>query len=150
MTKTRPEPSDRNPLDLIETDIVPAPVVKAGGTRGLMRGDLLRDFQTAAIPQVCGNPGRPESMVSDLRMDAGSHGAPPDHPVGVRLAHRQACERVGFPGRCAEQRPFWIHFQIGTLDVGFQIFVELVVRRYVVALATLFVQSDPAAPTLNK
>src|ERR1017187_6541858 len=106
-----------------------------------MRGDLLRDLQTAAVLQVRGNPGRPEGVVSDLRLDTGNLCAPPDHPVGIRLAHWQACERVGFSGRRAEQRPFWIRLQLRTLDIGFQIFVELVVRRYVVALAALLIQA---------
>src|ERR1017187_4362326 len=64
-----PDCLDRNPLDFIEAHIIPAPIIKARGTRGLMRGDLLGDFQTAAIPQVCGNPGRPEGMVSDPGVD---------------------------------------------------------------------------------
>jgi hypothetical protein len=37
-----------------------------------MRRDLLCNLQAASILEVRGNPRRPEGVVSDLRMDAGS------------------------------------------------------------------------------
>jgi hypothetical protein len=67
-----------------------------------MRRDLLGNLQTAAIPEVRGNSRRPEGVVSDFRMDAGSLCPPADHPVGIRLPHWPACERIGFTDRCAE------------------------------------------------
>jgi hypothetical protein len=82
--------------------------------------DLLRNLETAAILEVRGNPRRPESVVSDLRMDAGSLCPPADHPVGIGLTHRPACERIRFPDRRAELRSLGIHFEARALDVGFQ------------------------------
>jgi hypothetical protein len=75
-----------------------------------------------------GQSSRPERVVSDLRMDAGSLSSPPNHPVGIRLAERPPCECIGFPGRRAEQRPLGISFEIDALDVGFQIFVKVVME----------------------
>jgi hypothetical protein len=112
--------------------------------------DLLCDFQTTAILQVRGNPRRPERVVSDLRMDAGSLCPPADHPIGIRLAHWPACERIGFPDRRAELRSLGIYFEARALDVRFQICVEIVICRHVVALATLFVQPDPSASPLDE
>ena len=63
----------------MEAHVIAAPVVRVGGTRGLMRGDLLGDFQTTAIPQVCGNSCRPERVTPDFGFDAGILGPPPDH-----------------------------------------------------------------------
>lgn len=82
-------------------------------------------------------------------MDAGAISSPPDHPEGIRLAQRPACERIGFPDRRAEQRPLRIRFQIDALDVRFQIFVKVVICRHVEALAALFVQPDPSVPSLD-
>ena len=70
-----------------------------------MRRDLLGNLQTAAIPEVRCNSRRPKRVISDLRMDAGAFSSPSDHPVGIRLAQRPSCERIGFPDRRAEQRP---------------------------------------------
>jgi hypothetical protein len=41
-----------------------------------MRRALLSNLQTAVILEVRGNPRRPEGVVSDLRMDAGSRCPP--------------------------------------------------------------------------
>ena len=82
-----------------------------------MRRDLLGNLQTAAIPEVRGNSRRPERVISDLRMDAGALSSPPDHPVGIRLAQRPSCERIGFPDRRAEQRPLRIRFEIDALPI---------------------------------
>src|SRR5260370_11667940 len=111
--------------------------------------DLLRNLETAAILEVRGNPRRPESVVSDFGMDAGSFCPPADHPVGIGLTHRPACERIRFPDRRAELRSLGIHFEARALDVRFQICVEIVICRHVVALAALFVQPDPSAPALD-
>ena len=62
-------------------------------------------------------------------MDAGALSSPSNHPVGIRLAQRPSCERIGFPDRRAEQRPLGIRFEIDALDVRFQIFVKVVIRR---------------------
>jgi hypothetical protein len=97
--------------------------------------DLLGNLQTAAILEVRGNPRRSEGVISDLRMDAGSLRPPADHPVGIGLPHRPARERIGFPDRRAELWPLRSRFEARALDVGFQIFVEIVICRNVVALA---------------
>jgi hypothetical protein len=46
--------------------------------------------------EVRGNPRRPEGCRQSL--------PPADHSVGIRLAHRPGCQRIGFPDRGAELR----------------------------------------------
>jgi hypothetical protein len=50
-----------------------------------MIGDMLRHFQFAAVLQVGSDAGRAESMIANLRLDAGGLGAALDHAVGVLL-----------------------------------------------------------------
>jgi hypothetical protein len=41
--------SDHNPLDLIERDLIAAPVIEAGSPGRIMGGHLLGDLQPAAV-----------------------------------------------------------------------------------------------------
>jgi hypothetical protein len=58
--------SERNPLDLIEGNLIGAPVVKSGGPRRFMTGHLLGDLELAAVLQVGGDPGGAEAVGADL------------------------------------------------------------------------------------
>jgi hypothetical protein len=68
--------SNHDPLDLIERDLIVAPVIEAGGARALMVGHLLRDFELAAVAQVFGDAGGAEGVIADPGQDAGAAGAP--------------------------------------------------------------------------
>ena len=59
--------SNQYPLDLIERDLIVAPVVEAGGSRALVIGHLLRDLELAAVAQVLGDAGGAEGVAADLR-----------------------------------------------------------------------------------
>jgi hypothetical protein len=48
-----------------------------------MRRHLLRFLQIPAIGQVDGDPGRPEGVAADFRVDPGFLCAPLDHPEGI-------------------------------------------------------------------
>jgi hypothetical protein len=50
-----------------------------------MVGDLLRDFQLAAVLQIRRDPGRAEGMIANPSFDAGRFRAPADDAVGVLL-----------------------------------------------------------------
>ena len=43
-------PSNQNPLDFIERELIVAPVIEAGGAGALVVCHLLRDFELPAIP----------------------------------------------------------------------------------------------------
>jgi hypothetical protein len=47
---------NRDPLDLVERNLVPPPVVKLRRTRRRMIGDVLRVFERAAVLQICRYP----------------------------------------------------------------------------------------------
>ena len=80
--------SDHDPLDLIERHLILAPVVEPGRPSALVVGHLLRDLELAAVPRVLGNPGPPERMAADLRLDGYGLRSPTDHLVDIRLPHR--------------------------------------------------------------
>jgi hypothetical protein len=48
--------SERNPLHLIEGNLIGAPVVECSGPRGFMAGHLLGDLELAVVLQVGGDP----------------------------------------------------------------------------------------------
>src|SRR5580704_3937494 len=78
-------PSDRNPLDLVERNLVLSAVIKLGCPRRFVVSNLLRDFQLAAVLQIGRDAGRAEGVIADPRFDAGRFRAPADDAVGVLL-----------------------------------------------------------------
>src|SRR5258708_32949406 len=77
--------SNRNPLNLVERNLVLSAVIKLGCPRRFMVGDLLSHFQLAAVLQIGRDAGRPEGMIANPRFDAGRFRAPADDAVGVLL-----------------------------------------------------------------
>jgi hypothetical protein len=61
-----------------------------------MISDVLRHFQLAAVLQVGGDAGGPESMVADTGLDAGCLRAALDHAVSVLLVHGFFGKDAGF------------------------------------------------------
>lgn len=45
-------PLNSDPLPLVQVHVVIAPIVQPRGTRGLMRGNLLRNFQLPAVLKI--------------------------------------------------------------------------------------------------
>jgi hypothetical protein len=56
-----------------------------------MIGDMLRHFQFAAVLEVGSDAGRAESMIANLRLDAGG--------LGTALDHRDRGPRPGIRAR---------------------------------------------------
>ena len=84
-------------------------------------------FQRAAVLEIGCDPGRTEAVVAELGFDASRCRAPGDHRVGVRL--REHCARQlgrAAPER-AENRPLRIVAQARAVEIGDEIFVEVVV-----------------------
>jgi len=78
------------------------PVVKLRRPRRFMIGDMLRHFQFAAVLQVGSDAGRAESMIANLRLDAGRLRAALNHAIGVLLVHRFFSQKAGFASPRAE------------------------------------------------
>ena len=110
------------------------------------RGGL---FERAAVLQVGRDPGRPEGVIADLRLDAGRRGAPADHGVGVRLGQGGRGQRVRPAADRAEQRPLGIAGEPAAVDVVVQVGLEVVVAGHLVPLAALLVQPHPQPPVLD-
>lgn len=77
MTGPRPNPTrrrnawrhsllDQEALDLIERDLIVAPVAEPGGASTLVVGHLLGDLKSTAIAQVLHDPGSLEGVVPDF------------------------------------------------------------------------------------
>ena len=77
--------SDQNPLDLVETHLVAAPVVELRRTSAGMIGHGGGLLQRAAVLEICRDARGPEAVIADLGLDPGRLGAPANHLVGVGL-----------------------------------------------------------------
>jgi hypothetical protein len=75
--------SDGDPLDLVQRNFILPSIIQFGCPRRLVIGDLLRDFECAAILEVRSDAGGAKGVVADLRFDASSGGSPLNDAVGV-------------------------------------------------------------------
>jgi hypothetical protein len=89
-------------------------------------------------------------VVAELGGDAGGGRAPADHRIGVCLREHRARELAGAAPDRAEQRPFGIVAQAGAVEIGGEIFFEVVMARHRVALAALLAQPHPEPAGLRK
>ena len=98
---------NRNPLHLIERDLIAPPIVKPRGARGFVCGHSLCNLKLAAVSQVRGNASGPKRVASDQGLDAGTRGASPDHEVHLRLGDLPFGELLRpAPGRPEEGSAF--------------------------------------------
>ena len=118
---------DPDPLDLIERDLVVAPVVEAGRPGRLMSGHLLGNLQLAAIPQISRDAGGTKGVAADFGLDAGRERPPANHPPHIGLEQGIAGELTGSAPSRAEERLFPVLGDAGRGDVLLQIAVEIVV-----------------------
>ena len=68
-----------NPLDLIEREFLVGAVVQLRGAGRLVAGDARGDFLDAAVTQVLGDAGPPETVIRYLIGQAGFAHPPLDH-----------------------------------------------------------------------
>src|SRR5689334_5652401 len=69
-------------LHLIQAYRIIRPVVQLGRPGRLMRRHMLRLLEHATVQEIDGNPGRPEGVSADLRLDPRHLGPSLDHPKG--------------------------------------------------------------------
>ena len=87
--------SNHNPLDLIERDLIGAPIIQAGRAGTLVIGHLLRNFQFPPVAEIFRNSGRTKGMIADLSPNADVGGAATNHAVSIWLGHRFVGELPG-------------------------------------------------------
>src|SRR5437588_12715898 len=71
-----PPPLNRNPLDLVERDLIAGAFVKLRGARALVRGHDLRVFERTAGLKVGRDTGRAEHVAAELDLEVGLGRAP--------------------------------------------------------------------------
>jgi len=142
--------SDHDPFDLVEGNVVAAPVVEAGGAGRLVVGHLLGDFELAAVLEIGGNAGGAEGVAADLRLDPGRQRPPSNHPPHIGLQHGPVGQLAAAPLARAEERPLAVLADAGGGDVLLQIAIQIVMGGHLVFLAAFFVKPHPAAPPLDE
>src|SRR5205085_1679620 len=86
---------DRDPLNLVKRQLVSPTVIKLRRARAGMIRHCGRLLERSSVFQVGRDPGRPETVIAELRCDPGRHGAPADHRIGVRLRQHGARQLAG-------------------------------------------------------
>jgi hypothetical protein len=146
----RSSTSNRNPLDLIERDLIAGAIIELRCARAFVRSHELRVFQCAAGLQVGRYSGGPEGVAADLDLHAEFRGAALDHAPGVDPVHRPRRECAGAADGRAEQGTLFVVGDAGGTEVFIEEGFELVVRRHFVALAAFLVKADPPALPVGK
>ena len=103
-----------------------------------MIGDLLRDFERAAVLEVRGDAGGAERVVADLRFDAGSGCSPLNDAVGVLLPEWFAAQHARFSGRRLKERLIRIASEARGGDVGVEQVFQFVVARHFMLFSAFF------------
>ena len=105
----------RNSLHFVERNLIPAPVIEAGGPGAFVASHLLCNLQPAAVLQVVRDPGRPEAVAANLRLDSRLPATPPDHLMNIGLVQGSGLELALTPG--AKQRGAALSCQAGGGEV---------------------------------
>jgi hypothetical protein len=119
--------SNRDPLNLIERDLVTGPIVQLCRARAFLRGHGLGVFDRAARLEIGGDAGRPEDVAPEL---ARLGRAPSDHLVGIDAMHRPVGQD-SCSARCrAEEGGLVVIADTGHGEIFIEEVLELVVRRH--------------------
>ena len=94
-----------------------------------MVGDLLRDFEFAAVLQIRRDAGRAEGMIADARLDAGRLRAPADDAMGVLLGEGIGCQLSALSAGAAEEIAVDIIGDTGRFNVLVQTLIEVTFMR---------------------
>ncbi len=76
------------PLNLIECDPVPTPVIEPRRPRRHGWRSCRAHLELAAVPQVLRDPGGPERVTPDFGPNLAGFRAPANHAIDIRLARR--------------------------------------------------------------
>ena len=140
---------NQDSLDFIEGHLVLSPVIKGGRPRAFVVRHRLGDLELSPVPQVLGDPRRPEGVAADARPYPGIAGATGDHAIDIRLAQGPVGELAGSAHRRPEQRSLGIFPEPRHRDVGIQPGIQVVMRRHVVSLPALFMKPYPGSFALD-
>ena len=103
--------SDQNSLDLIEADLVAAPVIELGGAGRGVVGDHRRLLQRAAVLEVGRDAGGAKGVIADPGANARRSRPPLDHRVGIRLRQRRAGQLPRAPAKDWANVPLKAEFE---------------------------------------
>jgi hypothetical protein len=104
-----------------------------------MVGNLLRDFQLAAVLQIRRNTSRAESMIANPRFDAGRFRAPADDAVSVLLEEGIGGKLAGLAAGGPEEVSVDVIGDAGRFRILVQALIETMMTGNVVLLSALFV-----------
>ena len=146
-SRERQEKSDsnRDPLDLIERDLIAGAVIELRRARAGVVGHRLGVFERAAVGEEIREPRRAEGVAAHVGVDGGFFGAAADHAPDIDAVHRQRRQRAAMPVGGAEQGSPFRPEQPGSMHVGVEIGFEIVMRRHLMDLAAFFVEAEPPA-----
>ena len=82
--------SKRNPLNLIERDLITAPVIEPSRSCRLMTGHVLGDLQLATVLEVSGDAGGAEAVGADFGSKPSRLRPPLNHQVHIGLGQGSA------------------------------------------------------------
>src|ERR1700747_3608712 len=94
-------------------------------------------LQRSAVLEVGGDAGLPETVIAELGTNAGSDRATADHRIGVRLRRHRAGELAGDAPDRVGKWPFRTAGQACAVEIGGEVFLEVVIARHRVPLPAL-------------
>ncbi len=84
-------------------------------------------LKRSVILEVCGDAGRPERVIPDLRLNIGRLCATSHHLERVPLGEGRNAQSLGPAYDRPEQRPFMIVAKIAAVEIGGQVRFQIVV-----------------------
>jgi len=85
----------RDPIDLIQRDLVAGAIVKLCRARAFVRRHGLSVFECAAGLEIRGDASRAEHVAAELALEAGFGRPSADHLIGVDAVHRAFRQHPG-------------------------------------------------------
>jgi len=136
-------PSNRDPVDFVERNLIAGPVIELGRARTFVRRHRLCIFERAAVVEIGRNPRGAKRMAAHFVADAGVFGAAADHTPDIDPVHRRFRQLTAVPARRAEKgRPLCLE-DPRRQKIGVEIGLQIMMRRHLVQLAAFLAQAHP-------
>src|SRR6202000_247481 len=113
-----PRASNRDPLYLVQRDLITGAVIKLGGPWALVRRHCLRVLKRTAGIQISSDARRPKRVVSDVNLQPRRGRSPLDHRPGVAAVHPFVGQRASAAGRGAEEWAFAVTTDPRAIKIG--------------------------------
>jgi len=113
-------------------------------------GHALRDLDAPAVRQVVRNSRGAEGVAAYRRCNSRIDGTAAHHVPDIRARHRPRPELIFLAKRGPEQRPLAIIRDTRRLDVGVEIFFQLVMAGQFIDFAVFLAEAEPPAFFLRK